>query len=124
MIWWPTRGCEARGGNDDENRSRNRAISAGRGRARSHRGSRACDAGSARRTQARAGHPLSWINSPPHPLVLKIKFGARSMSEIKGIPLDAPLYQGDKEHGGSFFNCQAVQAVFTIASNIKRLLPE
>ena len=46
------------------------------------------------------------------------------MSEIKGIPLDAPLYQGDKEHGGGFFNCQAVQAVFTIASNIKRLLPE
>jgi len=46
------------------------------------------------------------------------------MSEIKGIPFDAPLYQGDKEHGGGFFNCQAVQAAFTIAGDVKHLLPE
>lgn len=46
------------------------------------------------------------------------------MFDIKGIPFDAPLYQGDKEHGGSFLNCQAVQAVFTIASDVKHLLPQ
>jgi hypothetical protein len=45
------------------------------------------------------------------------------MSDIKGIPFDAPLYQGDKEHGGAFLNCQAVQAAFTIANDIKHLLP-
>ena len=44
------------------------------------------------------------------------------MSAIKGIPFDAPLYQRDIEHGGVFLNCQAVHAVFTIASDIKRLL--
>ena len=45
------------------------------------------------------------------------------MFDIKGIPFDAPLYHGDKEHGGSLLNCQAVQAVFTIA-DVKHLLPQ
>ena len=46
------------------------------------------------------------------------------MSEIKGIPFDAPLYQRDQEHGSAFLNCQAVYAAFTITGDIKRLLPK
>jgi acetoacetate decarboxylase len=47
------------------------------------------------------------------------------MSEIRGIPFDAPLYEGDKEHhGGSFLNCQVAQVVFTIAGDITHLLPK
>jgi acetoacetate decarboxylase len=47
-----------------------------------------------------------------------------TMLEIKGIPFDAPLYQPDKEHGSAFLNCQTVHTVFTIASDVKRLLPK
>jgi hypothetical protein len=43
--------------------------------------------------------------------------------ESKGIPFDAPLYRRD-ERGSAFINCQAVQAVFTIAGDIKGLLPK
>ncbi|OAF02802.1 hypothetical protein AYJ54_25715 [Bradyrhizobium centrolobii] len=46
------------------------------------------------------------------------------MPEVRGIPFDAPLYHGDREHGSAFLNCQAVQAVFTIASDVERLLPK
>jgi len=45
------------------------------------------------------------------------------MSESMGIPFDAPLYRRD-EYGSAFLNCQAVQAVFTIAGDVKRLLPK
>ena len=46
------------------------------------------------------------------------------MSEVKGIPFDAPLYQRDTEHGSSFLNCQSVNAVFTIGSDVSHLLPK
>lgn len=46
------------------------------------------------------------------------------MTEIRGIPFDAPLYHGDEEHDSAFLNCQAVQAIFTIASDVGRLLPK
>ncbi|MCP3475476.1 acetoacetate decarboxylase family protein [Bradyrhizobium sp. CCGUVB1N3] len=45
------------------------------------------------------------------------------MAEIRGIPFDAPLYHGDEEHDGAFLSCQAVQAIFTIASEVEGLLP-
>ncbi|MCP3460387.1 acetoacetate decarboxylase family protein [Bradyrhizobium sp. CCGUVB23] len=45
------------------------------------------------------------------------------MSEIRGIPFDAPLYHGDREHHSAFLKCQAIQAIFTIASDVRRLLP-
>ncbi|MCP3397204.1 MULTISPECIES: acetoacetate decarboxylase family protein [unclassified Bradyrhizobium] len=46
------------------------------------------------------------------------------MMEIRGIPFDAPLYHGDEEHGSAFLSCQAVQAIFTIASDVGPLLPK
>ncbi len=46
------------------------------------------------------------------------------MSETKGIPFDAPLYRLDDERGTDLINCQSVTAVFTIESDIKRLLPK
>ena len=46
------------------------------------------------------------------------------MPESKGIPFDAPLYRLDDERGSVLIDGQSVTAVFTIASDIKRLLPK
>jgi hypothetical protein len=44
--------------------------------------------------------------------------------EVKGIPFDSPLYQLDEVRGPEYHDYQAVQAMFTIAGDIRPLLPE
>lgn|SRR5574341_1517626 len=44
--------------------------------------------------------------------------------KTKGIPFDSPLYEFDDERGAEYHDCQAVQAVFAIAEDIRPLLPE
>lgn len=43
---------------------------------------------------------------------------------IKGIPFDAPLYEGDAELGAAYRDCEIVAAVFTTSPEVGSLLPE
>ncbi len=44
--------------------------------------------------------------------------------DIKGIPFDAPLYEFDPERGVEYWNSEGVFAAFTIAADVRGLLPE
>jgi acetoacetate decarboxylase len=44
--------------------------------------------------------------------------------KVKGIPFDSPLYEADDEHGGEYHDCEAIQAIFAIAGDMRPLLPE
>lgn len=43
---------------------------------------------------------------------------------IKGIPLDAPLYEVESERGGEYWNCEGITVLFTVAGPVTDLLPE
>ncbi|KRR28389.1 hypothetical protein ACH79_40120 [Bradyrhizobium sp. CCBAU 051011] len=45
------------------------------------------------------------------------------MSDVKGIPFDAPLYHGGKDRGSSFLGCQAISLMFRVGHEVNRLLP-
>lgn len=44
--------------------------------------------------------------------------------ESKGIPLDAPLFEGDPGRGTEYWNCESIAAFFTLKSPVSALLPE
>ncbi|MEX2557709.1 MAG: acetoacetate decarboxylase family protein [Actinomycetota bacterium] len=45
------------------------------------------------------------------------------MVTVKGIPLDAPLYEIDAERGVEYWGCKALAAFFTIDGDVSDLLP-
>ncbi|MCA1458926.1 acetoacetate decarboxylase family protein [Bradyrhizobium sp. BRP22] len=46
------------------------------------------------------------------------------MPEVEGIPFDAPLYHGGEGQGSAFLNCRSLNVMFSIASDLNRLLPK
>ncbi|WP_202633238.1 hypothetical protein [Bradyrhizobium sp. LCT2] len=46
------------------------------------------------------------------------------MPDVKGIPLDAPLYHGGKNRGGAFLGCQAINLMFSVGHEANCLLPK
>ncbi|MDA9473352.1 hypothetical protein XI03_02190, partial [Bradyrhizobium sp. CCBAU 65884] len=46
------------------------------------------------------------------------------MPDVKGIPLDAPLYRGSKDRGSAFLGCQAINLVFSVGHEVSYLLPK
>lgn len=46
------------------------------------------------------------------------------MVTIKGIPLDAPLYEIDSERGVEYWGCEAIAAFFLIDGDVGDLIPE
>ncbi|MEY9593159.1 acetoacetate decarboxylase [Bradyrhizobium yuanmingense] len=47
-----------------------------------------------------------------------------AMPDVKGIPLDAPLYHGGKNRGSAFLGCQAINLMFSVGHEANCLLPK